>query len=103
VIVFERPTDVYPITSLEVRRAVASPTFEQHFGRNWHKDQYGPGEFFIEHLPFNKFSRASTFRINDLNGSSRDCTAEAFNSTKQVFFLIRGASVPASPIISVSL
>jgi hypothetical protein len=103
VIVFEKPPDVYPIAALDVRRAVASPIFEKHFGKNWHKDQYGPGEFFIEHLPFKRFSRAATFRMRDLNGDSRDCTAEAFNSTRQVFFLIRGASVPASQIISVSL
>ena len=97
VIVFEKPAE-YPITALEVRRAVASPIFEKHFGKNWNKATYGPGEFFIEHLPFNKFSRASAFRMKDLNGDPRDCTAEAFNSTKQVFFLIRGANI-VSPTI----
>ena len=98
VVVFEKPAEMYPITTLEVRRAVASAAFEKRFGKNWSKNQYGPGEFFIEHLPYNKFSRASTFRMKDLNGDSRDCSAEAFNSTKQVFFLIRGAAVTPSVI-----
>lgn len=101
VIVFEKPPDVYPIMALEVRRAVASPTFEERFGKNWNKDQYGPGEFFIEHLPFNRFSRASAFRMKDRNGASRDCTAEAFNSTKQVFFLIQSATAPTGAIVSI--
>ncbi len=101
VIVFEKPADQYPITTLTVRRAVSSPLFEAQFGKHWAKEQYVRGEFFIEHLPFNKFSRSADFRMKDRNGDSRNCTAEAFNSTRQVFFLIRGASAPSSAMIPV--
>lgn len=101
VVVFEKPVDVYPITRLEVRRVVGSPRFETQFGRNWHKDYYGPGEFFIEHLPLNKFSRASTLRVKDLNGDPHNCIAEAFNSTKQIFFLIRAAETSVGAVMAV--
>ena len=101
VMVFEKPADRYPVTCLELRRAVGSPLVESQFGRHWHKEKYGPGEFFIEHIPFNKFSRAAAFRIKDLNGHPHDCTAEAFNSTKQVFFLIRSTGIAATTIVPV--
>jgi hypothetical protein len=101
VVVFEKPAEVYPIPRLEVRRAVGSPRFETQFGRNWHKNYYGPGEFFIEHLPFKKFSRAAPLRMRDINGDPHDCIAEAFNSTKQIFFLIQATETPAGMLVAV--
>ncbi len=102
-LVFERPDANFPITELLVRRAVASPAFELQFGVHWMKDSYRRGEFFVEHLPFKKFTRSAALRLRDQNGNSQECTAEAFNSTKQVFFLIRSTGVATRLIVPIRL
>jgi Zn-dependent peptidase ImmA (M78 family) len=74
---------------IKVRRSVASKSFEASFGSTWHKMVYGPGEYFYDRLPRKKLSPPGPLQIRDRCGVLHECIAEAFDSSKQIFFLIQ--------------
>jgi hypothetical protein len=71
-----------------LRRAVVSPAFRARFGGvNW-PSECGPGNFFTQNRPGNKFTVPTPCTFVDKDGARVQCLAEAFDSTYQVFFLL---------------
>lgn len=77
-----------PGSILGLRRWIQSDLFTQRFGHLSIKDSQGPDDFFVRHLPRNKFRSPTRFTIKNVNGESEECLLEAFDSTFQVFYLI---------------
>lgn len=73
---------------LTTRRVLESPEFRKQFGSlNFPKD-HGPGSFFFRNSPQNRFRLPTPWRCERHGYPPISCLVEAFNSTKQVFFLI---------------
>lgn len=73
---------------MPLRRAIYSPAFEAEFGRPaWPQTCCG-GDFFFDHRPAYRFTAPTLVKLIDRNRVRRLCTAEAFNSTHQILFLI---------------
>jgi hypothetical protein len=84
-LVFDRKT---PADPLMLRRSIPNPLFRARFGELDWPNTCGPGDFFFENRPRNKFTPPRSFSLSDVNGDSVACLLEAFDSTRQVFFLI---------------
>jgi hypothetical protein len=80
---------------IQLRRAVASPTFKARFGNRAWPETCGENTFFFENRPKNKFTAPRPIRLKDVNGDTHACIAEAFNSTHQILFLIYPTEKPA--------
>lgn len=87
-----------------VRRLVASPTFAAQFGRLHLPSSLTPDDELGELVPLygRKMSRPRAIALPDRNGDVRECIAEAFDSTHQVFILICAPAVNSRTIIIAS-
>jgi len=74
----------------ELRRAVQSESFTEIFGAYGWKEWYSPDDDIGALVPIGerKGSRPRQLGLMDGNGLLRECVAEAFTNTRQVFILI---------------
>lgn len=75
-------------TELKVRRSLESKEFRQQFGAFCVPDRLGPESFFHRHKPLNRFRSPIPWMLERKGHRPVPCLVEAYNSTKQVFFLI---------------
>lgn len=88
-IVFNRPEELIGVGNvITLRRIILSPAFVRQFGGLRLGDVWGEGTFFYNHRPRNKFTAPVMCNIVDVNGDRQNCTAEAFDTTHQVLFLV---------------
>jgi hypothetical protein len=88
-LVFNRPVHIVGVGEvMELRRAIRSPSFHKEFGQPDWPQQCGPQDFFMRIRPRNRFTSPRRFRLTDLNRQSRDCIAEAFDSSHLILFLV---------------
>lgn len=76
---------------LTVRRTLESGEFRARFGKFTVPEQFGPESFFYRNVPVNKFRLPTPWQWQQ-NSRSSLCLVEAYNSTKQIFFLVYPAS-----------
>jgi hypothetical protein len=87
-LVFDRPKVRDLKGLLTLRRAACSKPYANRFGRPAAPAASGPGSFFFENRPVNKFTAPTPFALRDRNGDRVPGLAEAFDSTYEVFFLV---------------
>jgi Zn-dependent peptidase ImmA (M78 family) len=88
-IVFNQPVELIGVgTVMTLRRVVASPSFARQFGSLPLQDTWGEGTFFFKHRPRNKFTAPISLNIVDVDGEKQPCSAEAFDTTHHILFLV---------------
>lgn len=75
-------------SSLSVRRTLLSSEFEQHFGSFSLPNHLEPESFFCRNIPANKFRSPTPWMLERQGQRSVACLVEAYNSTKNIFFLV---------------
>ena len=75
-------------TGLSVRRTLESSEFRRQFGRFSLPDQLGPESFFYQNIPENRFRSPTPWLFERRGQRPVACMVEAYNSTKQIFFLV---------------
>lgn len=89
-IVFNPAVDLVGVGKvITLRRIIASREFRRRFGDLTMDDTWGEGTFFFSHRPRNKFTVPVPCNIVDVNGDKQQCTAEAFDTTHNILFLVR--------------
>lgn len=88
-IVFNQPVELIGVgTVIELRRVILSPSFRRQFGELSLAETWGEGTFFFKHRPRGKFTSPTACSIVDVNGDKQNCTAEAFDTSHQILFLV---------------
>lgn len=88
--------------SAELRRVVASARFTEVFGNLEWPERFTPSDRIGAMIPVGKGRRMSgkrTIRLDDRNGDTQNCVAEAFTQGYQVFILIHAVGIPSGLII----
>jgi len=78
---------------LQARRFVASDDFQRAFGDvDWPytsaPEIFGPESWFVRNRPLNNFQVPRHWKMKTVSGERVQCTVEAYDSTRQVFFLV---------------
>jgi len=74
--------------SLTVRRILESSEFLQQLGSLTLPSRLGPESFFYRNMPVNKFRMPTPWIFERQGHHPVACMVEAYNSTKQIFFLV---------------
>lgn len=82
--------------SVDVRRVIASPSFEQIFGDIDWPEVLGPGDELGKIVPVGRaMSRPRSIGLIDANGDLKECVGEAFNGKFYIFILVHVTGAPA--------
>lgn len=73
---------------LSVRRTLESGEFRQLFGSFSLPKQLAPESFFYRNMPLNRFRSPTPWMLERKGHRAVPCLVEAYNSTKQIFFLV---------------
>lgn len=87
-----------------LRRSVRSQRFQEIFGEIQWPEVYTPDDPVGAVIPVGGRRMTSPRRIEivDANGEVRDCLAEAFNSTYQVFILLHASETLRSTVVAIA-
>ncbi len=88
-IVFDASRDAEGDPFLALRRVIMSPSFSRQFHNLNLAEQWRRGTFFFDHRPRQKFSLPIAVKIVDTDGVGQMCTAEAFDTTHHILFLVK--------------
>jgi len=81
---------------MSVRRIVSSPSFRAAFGDLPLASKHGPESVFVQNLPDNRYRPPVPVPITHQGGESYTVMVEAFNTSRQVFFLVYPESIVAN-------
>lgn len=88
-VVFDPAVDLIGVGNvILLRRVIRSRSFTKQFGNLRLNDTWGEGTFFYDHRPKKKFTSPVPFNILDVDGEKQRCSAEAFDTTHHILFLI---------------
>lgn len=91
-LVFDQPAAGSPAGGMALRRSAASASYVARFGPPLAPAACGPGCFFFDHRPGNRFTAPTPFPLRDRAGEPVAGVAEAFDSGYEVFFLVYPAA-----------